>query len=204
MLHSLLSSSRQTTCDYPTVPEEVTTSFVECIRTGNAFYDQANLDGQLLAVYDALHLLTGTGLSIAPRSDISCWNAESLACELKGLSDMARAQGSVIAAVQVQHPLTVALAFGPDGIIMTFDSHLHGDHGAMIAAASLSGPSSVATFLQNLLGSISDTHLCWLTLQCRLAFTVITHFNILDVLCAIDLHTANLPWFKKRKRRAIF
>ena len=28
--------------------------------------------------------------------------------------------------------------------------------------------------------------------------------NILDVLCDIDLHTANLPWFQKRKRRAIF
>lgn len=146
------------------VPEGVTTSFVQCIRTGNGFYDRANLDGQLLAVYDALHLLTGTGLSIAPRRDIGCRNAESLACELKGLSEMARAQGSVIAAVQVQHPLMVGLAFGPDGIIMIFDSHLHGDHGAMIAAASLSDPSSVATFLQNLLGSISDSHLCRLTL----------------------------------------
>ena len=43
--------------------------FVASIRTGNRIYDDADLGGALLGIYDALLLLDHTRLAVAPRGE---------------------------------------------------------------------------------------------------------------------------------------
>ena len=77
---------------------------------------------------------------------------------------MAHGQGSVVPAVLVQNPQTLCLAFSPEKVVLIFDSHLHGDHGALIATASDRELETVGRFLRSLLGIVADSHLCRLTI----------------------------------------
>ena len=77
---------------------------------------------------------------------------------------MARGQGSIVPAVLVQIAQTLCLAFLPEGVVLIFESHLHGDHGALIATASDREVETVGRFLWSLLGIVADSHLCRLTI----------------------------------------
>ena len=77
---------------------------------------------------------------------------------------MARGQGSVVPGILVQNPQTHCLAFSPEGVVLIFNSHLHGEHGALIATASDRELETVGRFLGSLLGIVADSHLCWLTI----------------------------------------
>ena len=87
---------------------------------GNLLYDEANLGGWLLGVYDAVDLLC-TRLMIAPRGNIGCRCEQVLVDELQRLSTLAHQESRVIAAVLVQTPMTVGIALTPDRSILIFD-----------------------------------------------------------------------------------
>ena len=157
---SLLSGALSQ-ADFPgALTRDIHDAFVQCIRAGNAAYDEAALGGELPVVYDALHLISATGLTLAPRGDIGCRNEESLVKEMTCLSEMAFARAAVVPAVLVQNPQTVCLAFTPEGYVVIFDSHLHGDDGALVATSSRSHMKTVGSFLTSLLLCISDGDLC--------------------------------------------
>ena len=157
---SLLSGALSQADFSGALTRDIHDAFVQFIRAGNAAFDEADLGAELLAVYDALHLISATGLTIAPRGDIGCRNEESLVKEMTCLSEMAFTRAAVVPAVLVQNPQMVCLAFTPEGSVVIFDSHLHGDDGALVATSSRSHMKTVGSFLTSLLLCISDGHLC--------------------------------------------
>ena len=67
----------------------------------------------------------------------------------------------------MQNPLSICLAVTAGGI-MIFDCQSHDTHGAMIACGGLRDKAAAAAgFVADIVGVISDCHLCLLTLGAR-------------------------------------
>ena len=167
--YKVLAGALEEVCPSLPLPRSVTASFIDCMRNGNRIYDDANLGGQLLGVYDALHLLQHTGLIVAPRGDIGCRSVEDLSSNLHKLTLQAEEEGRRLAGLLVQTPFTVALSISAVRVISVFDSHRHGiDDGALIACATCNtaeDSKDVAAFISTLVGNIKDCHLCLLWLR---------------------------------------
>ena len=135
--------------------------FVASIRAGNQVYDNAELGGALLGVYDALHLLDYTRLAVAPRGEIGLRTEAALVDLLEKSVSAAHTDGRLFTGVLLQTPFTVAVAVTPSGSVVIFDSHCHGEQGALIALASGPGCAvSAARLFTALVGTIRDGLFC--------------------------------------------
>ena len=78
------------------IPQSVIQGFVEPMCQGNKIYDNADLRGEFLGVYNALQLLP-TWLVITPRSDLGCRSKDGrrLVAELLKLAAQAVEQDTV-------------------------------------------------------------------------------------------------------------
>ncbi|XP_065174752.1 uncharacterized protein LOC135826565 [Sycon ciliatum] len=157
-----LQAWKYLTVPYPIQPlssAEVTKRFVNSMREGNRLYDDAKLGNNLLAIYDALDVIPGKPLRVAPRSDFGARNEEGLSKLLKKCKDQAILSQSVLPASLIQNPYTILLVFFPSGYAQVFDSHAHGERGALIAILP-ADMKVAANFLSTLVGHIKDSHLC--------------------------------------------
>ncbi|XP_065197735.1 antifreeze protein Maxi-like [Sycon ciliatum] len=94
-----LQAWKYLTVPYPIQPlssAEVTKRFVNSMREGNRLYDDAKLGNNLLAIYDALDVIPGKPLRVAPRSDFGARNEEGLSKLLEKCKDQAILSQSVL------------------------------------------------------------------------------------------------------------
>ena len=86
------------------VPEHLVSAFVQSMPAANALYGNADLGGQLLAVYEAVDVLSHTNIIVAPRGDLGCHSEGESVRELSRLADVARTEKRTIVGVFVQNP----------------------------------------------------------------------------------------------------
>ena len=144
--------------------KQIVDSFVEIIRQGNHIYYASQARGMLLSVYDALDILPGTPLRVAPHSDFSMRSGEDLTRLLEERADESVAKKSMAAATLIQTPFTILLLFLPSRRVVVFDSHSHGHHGSLIAILPSSWSTAVR-FLETFVRTISDGHVYVLELK---------------------------------------
>ena len=145
------------------VPQSLVDGFVAAMRRGNAAYDDADLHGSLLSVYDALDVLSDARLTVRPHSDFGLHCEIGLVEKLQMCAAEATSAATVVAGILVQSPFSVSLVFLPSGHALLYDSHSHGDHGGLIAV--LVDWADSAKFIALTVGAIDDAHLCLLRLS---------------------------------------
>ena len=148
---------------FPDSLRDVANSFVDCIREGNAAYDSASVGNELLGVYDAIHALDGHGLHPRPNCDFGLRSEDSLSSKLAWCHEQASG-ASTLGGVLVQNPFSISLLFFPCGNAVLFDSHVHGDHGALIAILPTDWQAA-SRLISSLVGTIRDAHLCLLSVS---------------------------------------
>ena len=117
----------------------------------------------LLELYDVLHLFPEIGLKATPNFDLTIRNHSTATSVTDKVLSQACSEGHVVAGVFVQHPISVFLAFTPNGRMVVLDSHAHGSAGASVAVA-ISGVSAVVLpeYLAERHGRLKGAHFCLL------------------------------------------
>jgi len=140
-------------------------SFVQCMREGNRLYDEcpASATGELLGVFDAVNLIPDAGVQV--RKELGCRNKPDCTRVLKSVADEAVADGQMRAGVLVQNPLSLAIVVLPDSTFVLFDSHSHGEKGALVLySVGKCCWEAAAAHLEQIVGEMRDSHLCFLRL----------------------------------------
>ena len=154
-------------------PSECIPEFLQCMREGNLAYDScpATVKCDLLGVFDAVSLPPLANVRVA--KELGFRNAGDCSRVLESVAQGVTGNNLLCAGVVVQTPYSVAVVAMPGHQFAIFDSHAHGDKGALIACtAGNVHLDSVACLLSELVGHFLDSHCCLLELCLGVRFLV--------------------------------
>lgn len=140
--------------------EDTTSSFVSCMREGNAVYDASAVGctGQYLSVYDSTYLMPC--LLIEQNCDFGLRDYAACLQRLQHISALAAAANRPLGPIGGQYLLCISVVFLVDGSCYFSDSHCHEEERVLIIKCPTSaGWSVVADALVEVLGKIQDCHL---------------------------------------------
>ena len=85
-------------------------------------------------MYDAVSLLQDAAVPVRIQPpELGMRDVADCSVKFQQLSKEAKESGQLKAGAMVQTPHIVCVVFSPEGSCWVFDSHAHGDHGALIA-----------------------------------------------------------------------
>ena len=149
-------------CQFPQhqPSQEAVDQFIRAMRKGNVVYEQTFPDSRpLLGVYDAFSLLES--VSCRQDGDLGFRTLEHCQQQLQRVHKRSQEEQCTLAGVLVRTPLSVAVGISPSGHAAVLDSHCHGGYGGLMAV--LHNPedwSSLALYLESLVGQLDDAHFC--------------------------------------------
>ena len=148
-------------CNDLSVLSQCGKGFIECMRQGNRLYDKspAALGGHLLGVFDALHLVP---TQVRVVKELGLRDSSDCVKHLPTFADDAARNGMMRVGVLVQTPWSVCVVVLCDGTDAMFDSHSHGEKGALILSSHASARPSwtaVAAAFASFVGQLRDVHL---------------------------------------------
>ena len=140
-------------------PSECIPEFLQCMREGNLACDAcpAAEKGNLLGGFDAVSLPPFANMRVA--KELGFHNAGDCSQVLESVAQGVTGNILLRAGVVVQTPYSVAVVTMPGHQFAIFDSHAHGDKGALIACtAGNVHLDSVACLLSELVGHLQDNY----------------------------------------------
>jgi len=121
----------------------------------------AGMEGHYLGVLDAVSLAYEPEIHVV--KEFGFRSADHCTRTFLNLAEEVSAEGILRAGVVVQTPYSVAVVLVPPHRFILFDSHAHGDLGALIVHGS-SG-EDFAKVLAESVGELRDSHFCLLQLS---------------------------------------